>query len=96
MKLKACTYVIFYVLFIHAKESVSSFVDPNVVLQPNFKGWGTSLAWWADMVGGMESDVFDYVIDSLFSVHATTIEIIFNAYYIPTLHNTLLFTYLAI
>ena len=27
-------------------------VDPGLVLVDNFEGWGTSLCWWAKMVGG--------------------------------------------
>lgn len=27
-------------------------VDPNLVLVDNFDGWGTSLCWWANVVGG--------------------------------------------
>lgn len=44
------------------------FVEPSVVLVEEWEGWGTSLAWWADMLGGMQADVFDYVMDALFNV----------------------------
>ena len=27
-------------------------MDPNVVVVTNFEGWGTSLCWWANVVGG--------------------------------------------
>lgn len=53
---------------LHCNSVMSAYVDPGVVLQPSFKGWGTSLAWWADVVGGMDQDVFDHVVDALFSV----------------------------
>ena len=30
----------------------TALVDPNVVVVTNFEGWGTSLCWWANVVGG--------------------------------------------
>ena len=32
--------------------TVTATVDPNFVLVTNFEGWGTSLCWWANVVGG--------------------------------------------
>jgi O-glycosyl hydrolase len=37
---------------IPASADYTAFVDPNVVVVTNFEGWGTSLCWWANVVGG--------------------------------------------
>lgn len=37
------------VLLVRSQEAV---VDPHTVLVPSFEGWGTSLCWWANVVGG--------------------------------------------
>jgi len=34
----------------HSQPTVT--VDPNLVLVPHFEGWGTSLCWWGNVVGG--------------------------------------------
>lgn len=68
MNFKIILFQLLFFTCITLHKVDSAFVDPNVVLQKNFKGWGTSLAWWADVVGGMDQDVFDYVVDNLFSV----------------------------
>lgn len=67
MKLLFLLFICLSATVTHAQEE-GSFVDPNIVLQEKFQGWGTSLAWWADMVGGMEPDVIEHVTDALFSV----------------------------
>jgi O-glycosyl hydrolase len=34
-------------------------IDPNFVMVTNFEGWGTSLCWWANVVGGYSNrDVY--------------------------------------
>lgn len=33
-------------------NSYTAAVDPQMVLVDNFEGWGTSLCWWANVVGG--------------------------------------------
>jgi O-glycosyl hydrolase len=35
-----------------ARADYTAFVDPNAVVVTNFEGWGTSLCWWANVVGG--------------------------------------------
>lgn len=35
-----------------AQTEYTATVNPNLVLVTNFDGWGTSLAWWANVVGG--------------------------------------------
>lgn len=35
-----------------AQTSYTAPVDPHLVLVDNFEGWGTSLCWWANVVGG--------------------------------------------
>jgi O-glycosyl hydrolase len=49
-----------------AQES-TVFVNPNVVVIENFEGWGTSLAWWPDILGAMAEDVITEVTTALFS-----------------------------
>lgn len=39
-------------------------VDPNVQYQ-SFEGWGTSLCWWANHVGGWSAAARDRVVDAL-------------------------------
>ena len=34
-----------------ARADYTAFVDPSVVVVANFEGWGTSLCWWANVVG---------------------------------------------
>lgn len=36
----------------HAQSQYSATVDPNQVIVTNWEGWGTSLCWWANVVGG--------------------------------------------
>ena len=35
-----------------ARADYTAFVDPTAVVVTNFEGWGTSLCWWANVVGG--------------------------------------------
>jgi len=44
------------------------FVNPDVVTVRDFEGWGTSLAWWPDVLGHMSDDVIEEVTTALFSV----------------------------
>jgi len=32
--------------------NINATVDPTTVLVPNYEGWGSSLCWWANVVGG--------------------------------------------
>jgi hypothetical protein len=45
----------------------AAFIDPDVVFT-DWAGWGSSLAWFGDVLGGMPQDVQDEIIDGLFSV----------------------------
>lgn len=47
--LSLCT---FGALSLHA---ASVRIDPDDVLVPSFRGWGTSLCWWANVIGGLEN-----------------------------------------
>lgn len=44
------------------------FVNPRAVFVQEFEGWGTSMAWWADLLGGMPNDVIEEITNALFSV----------------------------
>jgi len=35
-----------------ARADYTALVDPNVLIVTNFEGWGTSLCWWGNVVGG--------------------------------------------
>jgi len=35
-----------------AQSQYTATVDPNLVLVSNFEGWGTSLCWWGNVMGG--------------------------------------------
>ncbi len=57
-------------LFIGASQSQGTpgyFVDPNVRFV-KLEGWGTSLAWFGDLLGGMDEDVIQEITTGLFSV----------------------------
>src|SRR6478609_7532090 len=47
----SCLLASFLLSSAPAQTSVQTIVDPNVILVDNFEGWGTSLCWWANMVG---------------------------------------------
>lgn len=38
-----------------AQSQYTAKVDPNLVLVSHFEGWGTSLCWWAHVVGGFSN-----------------------------------------
>ena len=33
--------------------NINATVDPTTVLVTNYEGWGSSLCWWANVVGGL-------------------------------------------
>ncbi|HVM51333.1 MAG TPA: glycoside hydrolase, partial [Candidatus Acidoferrum sp.] len=35
-----------------ARADYTAFVDPSILVVSNFEGWGTSLCWWGNVVGG--------------------------------------------
>ena len=45
---------------------ISSPVNPNIVLQSDFQGFGTSLAWWSNVVGGWSEPQRTELVDLLF------------------------------
>lgn len=53
----------------HAEDPVPFLapVDPGVVLQDDFQGFGTSLAWWADVVGDWSEPRRTQMLDLLFA-----------------------------
>ena len=50
------------------QDSTAYFVDPGSVLVERFEGWGSSLAWFGDVLGGMPQDVQDEITAAFFSV----------------------------
>jgi len=34
------------------RADYTAVVNPNSILVSNFQGWGTSLCWWANVIGG--------------------------------------------
>ncbi len=44
-----------------------AFVDPGVVFS-NWIGWGSSLAWFGDVLGGLDQNVQNEINAALFSV----------------------------
>lgn len=55
-------------IFLGAMAHVQgAFVDPGVVFE-TWRGWGTSLAWFGDVLGGFDQGVQDEIINALFSV----------------------------
>lgn len=46
----------------------SAFVDPQYRLVDNWTGWGTSLAWFSDVLGGLDQAVQDEMNFAMFSV----------------------------
>jgi hypothetical protein len=51
------------------ERSEGAFVDPGAVLVEGFEGWGSSLAWFGDVLGGMPEEVQDEITQAFFSVH---------------------------
>lgn len=45
----------------------TAFVDPGVIFS-TWAGWGSSLAWFGDVLGGFEQEVQDEINSALFSV----------------------------
>lgn len=50
---------------VHAQTTAPILVDPSVQYQ-TFEGWGTSLAWWAKVVGGYPEPARSDYIDKAF------------------------------
>ncbi|MFC5406094.1 glycoside hydrolase [Cohnella soli] len=46
--------------------AVSVYVDPEIQYQ-TLDGWGTSLAWWGNVVGGWNDPLEDEIVDKLFN-----------------------------
>jgi O-glycosyl hydrolase len=49
-----------YVASFAARADYTAMVSPSAVLVTNFQGWGSSLCWWANVVGGY-SNRQDYI-----------------------------------
>ena len=49
------------------EDRVNYFVDPSIRFV-QLEGWGTSLAWFGDLLGGMDEDVIKEITTALFSV----------------------------
>ena len=54
--------------FLIAQAHAQYFVNPRAVYVESFEGWGTSLAWWPDVLGHMSDEVIEKVTTSFFSV----------------------------
>lgn len=52
---------------VEAATTINSPVNPNLVIEDEFQGFGTSLAWWADVVGGWSEPERSEIINYLFS-----------------------------
>lgn len=63
---------------VKATVTVTSPVNPNLVLQDDFQGFGTSLAWWADVVGGwsepQRSQLMNYLFADTFTIGGQTVQ----------------------
>ncbi|MEV3986886.1 glycoside hydrolase [Nonomuraea sp. NPDC049758] len=61
-----------------AAAAITSPVNPNLVLQDEFQGFGTSLAWWSDVVGGWSeparSQLMDYLFADSFTLDGKTVQ----------------------
>ncbi|MBO4207007.1 glycoside hydrolase [Micromonospora echinofusca] len=61
-----------------ASVAITSPVNPNLVLQDEFQGFGTSLAWWSDVVGGWNEPtrtrLMDYLFSDSFTVDGQTVQ----------------------
>ena len=64
MKLKLLYFRLFFVMLYLLGVSTNAQVAQNVLVNPNvkyqtIKGWGVSLAWWANLAGGMPQATID-------------------------------------
>ena len=61
-----------------ASVTITSPVNPNLVHQDDFQGFGTSLAWWADVVGGWpepaRSQMMNYLFSDSFTLGGQTVQ----------------------
>ncbi|KAJ1332318.1 hypothetical protein BSLG_008623 [Batrachochytrium salamandrivorans] len=47
--------------------TLTAIISPADATVSKFKGWGTSLCWWANALGGKETTIRDDIADALFS-----------------------------
>jgi O-glycosyl hydrolase len=59
-----------------ASNPVTARVDPGIVLVDEFQGFGTSLAWWADVVGGWDEPERSELLDLLFDDSGIALEVV--------------------
>lgn len=60
-----------------AEESTTKWlVDPNKVITPKFRGWGTSLAWWARVAGAFPDETLDRLLDLIFGKDGLRLNIV--------------------
>ena len=52
MRRKLLLWAALFALPVRCANGYQAAVDPNLVLVEDFEGWGTSLCWWANVVGG--------------------------------------------
>ena len=64
----AVPWILIFLLQFLGHVNGQYFVDPDVKLVDFWEGWGTSLAWWPDVLGDMPEDVIRKVTDDVFSV----------------------------
>ncbi|NRQ32412.1 hypothetical protein HII36_11255 [Nonomuraea sp. NN258] len=61
-----------------AATTIVAPVNPSLVNVDEFQGFGTSLAWWADVVGGwsepQRSQLIDYLFTDRFTVNGQTVQ----------------------
>lgn len=53
---------------------VPIYIDPSYQ-QPEFKGWGTSLVWFANITGGYPDDIRDTLVEMLFGSEGLNLNI---------------------
>ncbi|GKX28917.1 hypothetical protein SH1V18_13970 [Vallitalea longa] len=66
------TVLIAFLLFANVSEITYAKEDNIIVIDPfgerqTFEGWGTSLCWWANVIGGWSEENIDKVMDLLYS-----------------------------
>lgn len=55
MRIRSLIFVLALCAFLSTSHAKIARVDTDSVLVESFRGWGTSLCWWANVVGGLEN-----------------------------------------
>jgi O-glycosyl hydrolase len=65
----------FPVAHVQAQATIA-VVDPSVIYVRNWEGWGTSLAWWATIVGGWSDTNRNALADTFFGTNGLRINVV--------------------